>query len=66
MLKRYIVTTPLYDEPVDMVAPGEYVYEPTRDVTVVEARNRSAAKRARGGGNGPCHNDRYAVEWRSL
>ena len=45
-MPRYIVTTPLYDEPVDMIAPGEYVYEPTRDVTVVDARNRSAAKAA--------------------
>ncbi len=46
MLKRYIVTTPLYGVRVDTDVEGVSVYEPTRDVTVVDARNRSAAKAA--------------------
>ena len=43
-MPNYIVTTPAYDERTATAVEGEYIYQPTRDVTIVVARNRAQAR----------------------
>jgi hypothetical protein len=43
-VKFYMVVSPAFDVLGDMIAPGEYIYESTRDVVEVSAYNKKNAR----------------------